>query len=147
MNSPPEIIAFAPEHVAHVMQWDVLPQWSSHDWHTATRLRAIPEFEALTVMHAGRVVGVIVADARWETGIAVLRKLLVAPDSRRKGLATAMLEWLRKATRRAGLTLVADVHESLTPMHCFLRKAGFVGSVHPTRCGVYHFEEREPETP
>lgn len=149
MNSPLEIVPFTTEHVVFVVQWDVgiTPEWSERDWQVATQLRRSPDFEALTLLYTGQPVGVIVADARWETGVAKLLKLLVHPQFRRIKVATTLLTALASATRRNGLTLVADVHESHTAMHCLLRKFGLLASIHIDRPSVYQFQEREPDSP
>ena len=68
------------------------------------------------------------------TGIAHLILLCVHPQQRRRGLATALLEWLEDSARVAGIQrLVLEVRARNTAARNFYRELGFAEHVYLER--------------
>ena len=71
---------------------------------------------------------------RSGTGIAHLILLCVHPQQRRRGLATALLEWLEDSARVAGIQrLVLEVRARNTAARNFYRELGFAEHVYLER--------------
>lgn len=80
----------------------------------------------LVARQAGVVCGFAVMSFDFETRRAHLVLLAVVPGCRRRGLATALLEWLEVLARRGGIRRIAlEVRETARPARGFYARQGF----------------------
>ena len=113
--------------VEHGLPWRYTPQ------RVAALIRA-PECMVLVAERGGTLAGFAVMDFGDTEGHLYL--LAVAPEHRRRGIATRMMAWLTKSARVAGLTrLRLEVRVSNRSARRFYHRLGFrFGGL---RCGYY----------
>lgn len=104
-------------HIEHGLRWR---------WTPARVRRRIddPECMVLVVSAAGEIAGFSIM--QFGDRLAHLVLLAVQPERRREGIGRAMLEWLEKSCRTAGIHAIRlEVRATNQPALAFYRAGGF----------------------